>query len=66
MTVLGMLVGAAFAHNFKLAGSADSLVDGVYKVGGIATTGKVVVLIGFAVLLVISLLNSTLVKKEAK
>ena len=66
VTVLGMLVGAAFAHNFKLAGSADSLVDGVYKVGGIATTGKVVVLIGFAVLLVISLLNSTLVKKEAK
>ncbi len=66
VTVLGMLVGAAFAHNFKLAGSADSVTDGVYKVGGIATTGKVAVFIGFAVLLVISLLNSSMLKKEGK
>jgi len=64
VTVLGMLVGAAFAHNFKLAGSADAVTDGVYKVGGIAATGKAAVLIGFAVLLVISLLNSTMLKKE--
>ena len=64
VAVLGMLVGAAFAHNFKLAGSADAVTDGVYKVGGIAATGKAAVLIGFAVLLVISLLNSTMLKKE--
>ena len=64
VTVLGMIVGAAFAHNFKLAGGAASLKDGVYSAGGIATTGKVAVLLGFAVLLVISMLNT--MKKEAK
>ncbi len=66
VTVLGMLVGAAFAHNFGLAGSADSVVDGVYKVGGIGTAGKVAVLIGFAAFLIISLFNCNLFKKEAK
>lgn len=66
VTVLGMIVGAAFAHNFKLAGSADSLVDDVYTVGGIATTGKVAVAIGFAVLLLISVINCAKRKKEAK
>lgn len=66
VTVFGMIVGAAFAHNFKLAGSAASLSeDGVYTAGGIATTGKVAVAIGFAVLLVISIWN-TVKKKEAK
>ncbi len=66
VTVLGMLVGAAFAHNFALAGGADSVVDGVYKVGGIGANGKAAVCIGFAVLLVISLLNSSMLKKEGK
>ncbi|MBR3561863.1 MAG: YedE-related selenium metabolism membrane protein [Oscillospiraceae bacterium] len=65
VTVLGMLVGAAFAHNFKLAGGADSVVDGVYKVGGIGANGKAAVCIGFAVLLVISLMNCSMLKKEA-
>lgn len=64
VTVLGMLVGAAFAHNFKLAGSAASLTDGVYSAGGIGTTGKAAVCIGFVVLLAISLANCTLLKKE--
>ena len=66
VTVLGMLVGAAFAHNFKLAGAAASVTDGVYSAGGIGTAGKVAVFIGFAVLLVVSLLNSNVLKKEAK
>ena len=57
VTVLGMIVGAAFAHNFKLAGSAASMTDGVYSAGGIALSGKIAVFIGFAVLLVISLVN---------
>ena len=65
VTVLGMLVGAAFAHNFKLAGGAASLTDGVYSAGGIGTTGKIAVFIGFAVLLIISLYNSNVIK-EAK
>lgn len=66
VTVLGMLVGAAFAHNFALAGGADSVADGVYKVGGIGPNGKAAVVIGFAVLLVISALNSSMLKKGGK
>ena len=57
VTVLGMIVGAAVAHNFGLAGNPDSVVDGVYKVGGIGTNGMVAVVLGFVVLLVISLLH---------
>ena len=55
VTVFGMFFGAAIAHNFGLAGSADSVVDGVYKVGGIKTPGMVAVVIGFVVLLLVSL-----------
>ncbi len=57
VTVLGMVAGAALAHNFGLAGNPDSVVDGVYKVGGIGTAGMIAVGIGFAVLLVVSLLH---------
>ena len=55
VTVFGMIFGAAIAHNFGLAGGADSVVDGVYKVGGIKTPGMVAVVIGFIVVLAISL-----------
>ena len=55
VTVLGMITGAAVAHNFGLAGNADSVVDGVYIVGGIGAAGKAAVLFGFAVLLAITL-----------
>lgn len=54
VTVLGMIVGAAVSHNFSLAGNADSVVDGVYKVGGIGTAGMVAVVLGFVVLLAIT------------
>ncbi len=57
VTVLGMVVGAAIAHNFGLAGNADSVVEGVYKVGGIGAAGRTAVVIGFAVLLAVSLLH---------
>ena len=63
VTVLGMIVGAAFAHNFALAGSAAAMTDGVYSAGGVGLHGKVAVVIGFAVLAFISVLN-TFVKKE--
>ena len=63
VAVFGMIVGAAFAHNFALAGNPDSTNDaGELVVGGIANAGKVAVVIGFVVLLAISLLNS---RKEA-
>ena len=66
VTVLGMIVGAAFAHNFGLAGAAAKLSeDGAYSAGGIATAGKIAVAIGFAVLLFISVVN-IIRKKEAK
>jgi len=55
VTVLGMIVGAAVAHNFGLAGNADSVVDGVYKVGGTSTAGMAAVVLGFAVLLAVTL-----------
>ncbi len=53
VTVLGLLVGAAFAHNFGLASSAD----------GPTANGKIAVLIGIAVVLVIACVN-TFGKKE--
>ena len=54
VTVLGMVVGAAIAHNFGMAGNPDSAVDGVYKVGGTSTVGMVAVILGFVVLAAIS------------
>ncbi len=46
ITVLGMMCGAAFCHNFNLASSTD----------GPTANGKIAVIIGFVVALVISLL----------
>ena len=64
VTVFGMIVGAALAHNFGLAGNPDSKNDaGQLVVGGISTTGKVAVIVGLVVLLVIALWNMP--KKEA-
>ena len=51
--VLGMITGAGIAHNFSLAAKADSLVDGVLKVGGISTFGMVAVILGLIVCLAI-------------
>ena len=56
VTVLGMIVGAAISHNFGLAGAADSVAeDGTYIVGGIGTAGMAAILMGFVVLLAITL-----------
>jgi len=57
VTVFGMMAGAAISHNFGLAGSADSVVDGVLKVGGISVNGQVAVFVCLALLLVISLVH---------
>ena len=48
VTVLGLIAGAAFAHNFGLASSAD----------GPTSAGKVAVLIGIGVVAVIACLNT--------
>lgn len=53
VTVLGLLVGAAFAHNFGLASSAD----------GPTAAGRIAVVIGLAVVTAIACLNTF--RKEA-
>lgn len=51
--VLGMLTGAAFAHNFALASGPDSMVDGVLKVGGPSIWGMWAVAVGIVICLLI-------------
>ena len=58
VTVLGMMAGAAISHNFGLAGNADALNEaGEIVVGGISTAGKIAVILGFAVCLIVSVMN---------
>ena len=48
VTVLGMIVGAGLAHNFKLAGNPDSLNDAKeFVLGGLSNYGKVAVVACF-------------------
>ncbi|WP_409968265.1 YedE family putative selenium transporter [Bengtsoniella intestinalis] len=55
VTVFGMVMGAAFVHNFGLAGSADSLSDaGEVVVGGISSGSQMMVIGSFVVLGLIS------------
>ena len=53
VAVIGMVVGAAFCHNFKLASSAD----------GPTANGKIAVIICIVVLALIAVLNTR--KKKA-
>lgn len=58
VTVFGMMAGAAIAHNFGLAGAADSLNEaGEYIVGGIKANGQIAAIIILVLLLVISLVH---------
>ena len=52
VTIIGLMVGAAFAHNFKLASSAD----------GPSANGKIAVIIGIVVVAIIACVNTF--KKE--
>jgi len=54
VTVLGLAAGAAFAHNFGIAASAK----------GVPAEGKAAVLVGFAVIFLIALLNCKLALKK--
>lgn len=51
--VLGMITGAAFAHNFALAGIADKVVEGVVQKGGLTPYGMGAVILGLVVCLAI-------------
>jgi len=61
--VLGMVVGAAFAHNFALAGSPDKVVNGVLQRGGLSPYGMAAVVLGLVVCLAIGM-NMREVKRE--
>jgi len=50
ISVIGMLIGAAFAHNFSLAGSAMS----ADSIGGPSINGKVAVILALVILLAIA------------
>ena len=50
ISVIGMLIGAAFAHNFSLAGSAMS----GDSIGGPSTNGKVAVVLAIVILVLIA------------
>lgn len=64
VTVFGMMVGAALAHNFGMAGNADAMTDGVFTAGGVGLPGQVGVAVCLVLLGVISLAN-LYKKKEA-
>jgi len=53
--VLGMITGAGLAHNFALAGTPDTVVEGVAKVGGISPLGMAAVALGLVVCVIIGL-----------
>lgn len=61
VTVLGYIAGAAFAHNFSLAGSAAS----ADSIGGPSINGKVAVIIGLVVMLAIAAFNTAKARKDA-
>lgn len=61
VTVLGYIVGAAFAHNFGLADAAAS----AEAAGGPSINGKIAVIIGLVVMLVIAAMNTAKAKKNA-
>ena len=66
ITFLGLLVGAAFAHNFGLAGVAAAAATETSEavVGGPGTAGKIVLICCIVVLFIIAATN--LKKAEAK
>ena len=59
MTFLGMLIGAAFAHNFGLAGAAASAAtaEKAAVAGGPSTAGQIVLIVCIVVLFIIAAVN---------
>jgi YedE family putative selenium metabolism protein len=51
--ILGMITGAAFAHNFALAGVPDKIVEGTLVVGGTGPYGQGAVVLGLVVCIVL-------------
>lgn len=64
ISVLGMVAGAALAHNLGLASGADNA--GTETLGGATVGGKIAIFICIAVLLVIGILNTRRVAAKNK
>jgi hypothetical protein len=62
IAVLGLVAGAAFAHNFGLASGGVSIVDGV-RTGGTTANGRIATIVCIVVMLIIGFAYS---KKAAK
>lgn len=58
ITVLGYIAGAAFAHNFGLAGKADAVADGVFTRGGASTNALYVLIAAFVIFTMIAIFNT--------
>ena len=58
ITVIGMIFGAALAHTFKLASSADSSVNGEYIKGGATNGGKIAFAVCLVIILLIAIFNT--------
>ncbi len=57
VTVFGLIVGAAISHNWGLAGSADSMVDGVFTAGGVSAKGEIALIVCLLIAALITLFN---------
>ena len=66
ISVLGMFTGAVISHNFNLAASSDTVVDGVYKTGGLTDRAKAVLLFSILLLFVIAVYYSFIKEKSQK
>lgn len=67
ITFVGMLLGAAFAHNFNLAGAAAKAATKTEAAvaGGPSTAGKIAVIVCIAVLFLIAICNRRTMKRSA-
>ena len=61
--VLGMIVGAGISHNFSLAGSPDTLVEGALTIGGPGMYGKIAVILGIIFCIVLGFTASAANRK---
>ena len=64
ITVIGMIAGAAFAHNFKLASGASKLAEDGTVTGGSTENGHIAVIVILVLLAVVSVLCTFCKKKE--
>ncbi len=68
ITVLGLIAGAAFAHNFGLASGPDAYQEGTSIVtgGGTTANGRIAVIVSLVVMLVIGIAYTKKRLKSAK